>query len=556
MLEDLAEEMKRVTHLRSHHLHMFITENLQEWSFSGSIADHSMAFHMLSTRCKKLKHLNLSYMRTMNHMVFLMLVPTLANIVSLDLRMTLTVDEVVNKIGECCHSLVDLNLSSTPITDKGLVYLCISQNGQRRCQQLARLSVSETWISALGATVVLHFLPNIREFDFDNIFEAIEGVEMVEDRAMQCLFTRAGIRLSELDTDITAPTRLRLTCLNSTVEYLREEALDATVRLCPDATNVAISNAWLPNEALYKLMLLEHLTALSLTNGEGCTFTFHEGVMPVLSVCGPRLHSLILSNFPGIDISDDTTLITKQRSREALEIDSFTKINNLAQFFSQNFLKLNPEKTKCMVIQTQQRKSKTELSGAPVICIGDVELETTSTAKWGALMTRPTPLPGQLVMTSSTSVGSSCPNLQNLAFSNVPVFEVPSKLVPEWFNKLEALELWSATSVEYSPQLVKQLLLYSPIIKNILFNSCSVVTDSLLLEIMQSNPMEMLSHLTVNHCHGVTMATIESVLDAKNDLNVLRVWSCASITRLHSVQVSQRISEENLDVYFEWFEFT
>ncbi|XP_046684000.1 uncharacterized protein LOC124369893 [Homalodisca vitripennis] len=457
MLEDLAEEMKRVTHLRSHHLHMFITENLQEWSFSGSIADHSMAFHMLSTRCKKLKHLNLSYMRTMNHMVFLMLVPTLANIVSLDLRMTLTVDEVVNKIGECCHSLVDLNLSSTPITDKGLVYLCISQNGQRRCQQLARLSVSETWISALGATVVLHFLPNIREFDFDNIFEAIEGVEMVEDRAMQCLFTRAGIRLSELDTDITAPTRLRLTCLNSTVEYLREEALDATVRLCPDATNVAISNAWLPNEALYKLMLLEHLTALSLTNGEGCTFTFHEGVMPVLSVCGPRLHSLILSNFPGIDIS---------------------------------------------------------------------------------------------------GVGSSCPNLQNLAFSNVPVFEVPSKLVPEWFNKLEALELWSATSVEYSPQLVKQLLLYSPIIKNILFNSCSVVTDSLLLEIMQSNPMEMLSHLTVNHCHGVTMATIESVLDAKNDLNVLRVWSCASITRLHSVQVSQRISEENLDVYFEWFEFT
>lgn len=58
---------------------------------------------------------------------------------------------------------------------------------------------------------------------------------------------------------------------------------------------------------LFQLMTFEHLSALSLTNSEGCTFTFQEGVMPVLSVCGPRLHSLILSNFPGVDIAGINT---------------------------------------------------------------------------------------------------------------------------------------------------------------------------------------------------------------------------------------------------------
>lgn len=66
---------------------------------------------------------------------------------------------------------MDLNLSATPITDKGLVHLCVSETGTPRCQKLVRLSVSETWISAAGATVVLYFLPNLKEFDFDNIFE-------------------------------------------------------------------------------------------------------------------------------------------------------------------------------------------------------------------------------------------------------------------------------------------------------------------------------------------------------------------------------------------------
>lgn len=77
----------------------------------------------------------------------------------------------MGKIGEHCKELVDLNISGTPITDRGLIQLCVSEYGERRCQKLARLVVNETWVTSAGASVVLQSLPNLREFDFDNIFE-------------------------------------------------------------------------------------------------------------------------------------------------------------------------------------------------------------------------------------------------------------------------------------------------------------------------------------------------------------------------------------------------
>lgn len=81
--------------------------------------------------------------------------------------------------------------------------------------------------------------------------------------------------------------------------------------------------------------------------------------------------------------TDDTTLITKQKNLEAIWIEFFVKINNLAKFFSQNSLNLNLDKTKLMVTKTLQEHNKS-LSGAPVIYIGDDELDITkSQNSWG-----------------------------------------------------------------------------------------------------------------------------------------------------------------------------
>uniref|UniRef100_A0A1B6D6M4 F-box domain-containing protein n=1 Tax=Clastoptera arizonana TaxID=38151 RepID=A0A1B6D6M4_9HEMI len=451
LIADLAEELKHITHLRCHHLHTLITPMLLEWNSDG-ISDQMMAFHLIKTRCEKLKHLNMGYVRHLNYKVFLNLLPSLNTLVMLDLRMTLTVDEIMGKIGEFCTQLVDLNLSGTPITDKGLIQLCVAENGTRKCQKLVRLSVEETWVTSAGATVVLQSLPNLKDFDFENMFEALEQVEMWDQHIESNLLSRAGLRMSEVPSK--TPTQLKITSLISTTEFVREEAFESAVRLCPDITAISISNAWLSSESLYKFMVLEQLNKLSLTNSEGLTFDFHEGVLPLLSACGVRLQSLILANFPVVDI---------------------------------------------------------------------------------------------------LAIGRACPILQNLAFSKVSIFELPSQLHPELFNNLEAMELWSETQIEINPNLVKQLLQFSPMIRNILFNGCSVLSDKLFDEIWEKNPMKKLSHITLDHCHNVTMSTLHDLLDKDNELNVLRVWSCASINKTHSLQISQRLMNENMDIYFEWF---
>lgn len=52
-------------------------------------------------------------------------------------------------------------------------------------------------------------------------------------------------------------------------------------------------------------MVLENLTALALTNGEGLTLDFQEGVLPLLSACGDRLQNLILANFTDVDVASE-----------------------------------------------------------------------------------------------------------------------------------------------------------------------------------------------------------------------------------------------------------
>ncbi|XP_021933187.1 uncharacterized protein LOC110836377 isoform X3 [Zootermopsis nevadensis] len=298
----MLEEVKHVTHLRRHHLHILLTPLLTNWSSHG-IGDLLTAFRLLAARCKSLKQLNISYLRHMNPSVLMGLVPCFSNLVSLNLRMTLTVDQLLRQIGRACPDLRELNLASTPITDRGLVQLCVADDGHRLCQNLLRLFVADTAVSTGGATVVLQSLPNLREFDYDQIFDVLELVENWDQGLESRLLMGAGVRLSAEPT--LPPSHIRLTTLISVAEHVCVQGLEAAARLCPETRSVTLSNAWLPSEALYKLMVMEHLTSISLTNSEGLTLDFHEGVLPLLAVCGHRLQNLILTNFTSVDITGE-----------------------------------------------------------------------------------------------------------------------------------------------------------------------------------------------------------------------------------------------------------
>nr|CAD7410430.1 unnamed protein product [Timema cristinae] len=334
----------------------------------------------------KLKKLNISYLKYLNPNVLLSLVPCFSNLVSLNLKMTLTVDQLLRSVGMKCPNLVDLNIASTAVTDRGIVQLCISEDGQRQCQKLARLIINDAFcITTAGAIIALQSLPNLREFDYENIFEAIQGVECWDEALEARLLSGAGVRLNT--TDSPSPSSLQLTTLISSSENVQSEGLEAAVRLCPDAQSIILSNSWLPNEALYKLMAMENLTSISITNSEGLTIDFYDGILPLLCACGHHLQNLILANFTAVDI---------------------------------------------------------------------------------------------------TGLGKACPELKNLALSNVAQYESVSHPSPELFTKLQALELWSDPHADISLNMVKQLLSFSENIRNILLKGCEVISDKLLLDIWKA----------------------------------------------------------------------
>lgn len=132
----------------------------------------------------------------------------------------------------------------------------------------------------------------------------MQVLELVEhwDKGLESrLLMGAGVKICA--ESAVLPSQFKLRTLISAAEYVPIEGLDAATRLCPETSTITLSNAWLPSAALYKLMVMQHLTSISLTNSEGLSLDFHEGVLPLLTVCGHQLQNLILVNFTSVDIT-------------------------------------------------------------------------------------------------------------------------------------------------------------------------------------------------------------------------------------------------------------
>ncbi|XP_071544657.1 uncharacterized protein [Panulirus ornatus] len=202
-------------------------------------------------------------------------------------------------------------------------------------------------------------------------------------------------------------------------------------------------------------MQLEYLTHLRLTNCEALTLNFQEGVLPVLTVKGHQLISLLLANFTSVDVA---------------------------------------------------------------------------------------------------AIGECCPGLQNLALSGITVYEDITYPREQYFNNLRNLEVWSSvTSDTCNATILRQLLLYAPYITNLLVKATDALSDKLLFEIWRENEMCHLSRLTIDSCQNVTACVMHHLLDVRNQLSLLRVWSCLFITKHDQNQLKQRIKDENCDVYLEWY---
>lgn len=82
-------------------------------------------------------------------------------------------------------------------------------------------------------------------------------------------------------------------------------------------------------------------------------------------------------------------------------------------------------------------------------------------------------------------IGRACPDLQNLAVSSIAQYEPVCQLSSDWFKQLRAVEIWSDPQADLNPNMIRQLLLFSKNMTNMLFKGCEVLSDKLMAEIWE-----------------------------------------------------------------------
>lgn len=443
ILSDLLktiDEDERCQHLRQTHLHMLIQPHLEVFKMT-TMAIMSAIF--LEDRCKRLKRLDLSYMKMIHPPTFIRLIPNLTLVVALNLRMTETTDQILGLIGHYCSELRELDISNTAITETGLARLCYdTDNDKPLCQKLVKLSIMGCVISARPVSFLLQYIPTLREIDYDNIFEAFG------------IMKEWGLTMDNIE----GCGKYQLRILNSTNEIVDPVDIHIAITLCPYATNFTLSNAYVDNEVLYKVMLLDHLTHLRITNNEDLSLNFPEGILPVLTLKGHQLLSLLLANFTTVDI---------------------------------------------------------------------------------------------------LAIGECCPRLQNLALSNISVYEEIMYPREHLYNNLIGLEIWADMAVTtMNGIIIRQLLSYCCGIRKLLVRNTDAISDKLFFDIWRENPMKELFRLTIDNCPNITACSIDHLLDMNNDLTLIRVWGCCFISKEDNIKFQKRIKEENCDLYLEWFGWT
>ncbi|KAL7645807.1 UNVERIFIED_CONTAM: hypothetical protein RMT77_002704 [Armadillidium vulgare] len=426
-------------YLHRKHLHHLILPHIENIKLSPMSASHTFGINLITSRCKRLRSLDLSYLSHVSPLALIRLIPTLHQILFLNFSMTEITDQILSLIGKHCLEIRDLNVSQCPITNHGIYSLCYDAEEKKiQCTKLQRLNVTGCMITTESLVILLQKIPTLKHLDYENTFRIFGKIP-----------TKNKIPIGSQEP-IQVYSLQQLNASDDNINPYMENA----IQMCPLTTSVAISNCIISNESLYRIMTLESLSQLRFTNNDNQSIDFYEGILPILTVCGHRLETLLLVKFTMIDIA---------------------------------------------------------------------------------------------------AIGECCPNLRNFAMSNISVFEELLYPKDSAFRELTALEVWTDVySESVSPIILKQVLLFCPNLQNLLISGSSALNDKLMEEILKVNHLTELSRLTIDNCPNISCTTFQTLLDLKNKLTLVRIWSCFSITREESLILHRKIKKENCDTYLEW----
>ncbi|ELU06385.1 hypothetical protein CAPTEDRAFT_207619, partial [Capitella teleta] len=160
--------------LKRFYLHVLIDSRLLRLNLSicKFASNKDSIINLVATRCQRLTHLNIASCNQVSARTLADLVESLPRLQVLNLRQTKCNDQVLSRIGSSCQDLRELNLFACPITDMGLLSLCVSfEPSHPKCPRLFRLDISNTAVTNKGVEVLVKNLPQLHFLVYPDICE-------------------------------------------------------------------------------------------------------------------------------------------------------------------------------------------------------------------------------------------------------------------------------------------------------------------------------------------------------------------------------------------------
>ena len=265
------------------YLHALIQPQIRSIVIQPGTIHFAIAY--LQKRCSQLASMNLSGSTHMNPELFIPVFKHFSNLMRLNLSDNVIDDRSFNNIGMTCHRLRHLNVSRSTISDLGLQFLSRSEHNVPRCQELLTMDMERCRVTRRGVASFIVYHPGLCRLTYEDTVGALYELQQ-----LGC--TPATGYMFHID-QLTAEGEERPV----------DHELRSAVTMSPQVSHVRMLATKLTNSGVYSLMNCVHLTSLHIANTDMFLVDFDEGIVPVLTICGHNLQSLILDRFKHVDIS-------------------------------------------------------------------------------------------------------------------------------------------------------------------------------------------------------------------------------------------------------------
>ncbi|CAH1783268.1 unnamed protein product [Owenia fusiformis] len=449
LIQKLIDVMIATKTLRHHHFQLLIHARIEKVDLSKcTIGTLDKAVKIIGQRCDKLKVLNLANRSNVSAKTLVQVIPEMFNLVTLNLEGTKANDQLLQFIAKNLKSIQDLNVLGCPVTDTGIINLCMDfTNENPKCSLLRKLILSSGHLTRKSAIIALGHLPSLEYLHHPSIMEAltiIHGDAFV-----------SGAPIAVEDTHKIR--NLTLSGLDSITSTLTEKCFDIAATYCPNVTEVVFHHE-ITNNMMSHLSRFKYLNSLELAGSnedDPSTVNFEDGLLPLLCNIGKQLVKLNVVDMNKFDLDALGHFCPN------LRVFHYTTMELPTVEFSEHFLAkcLNnniktPHKPFCYLNQLQ-------------IVIMMKNCENLSEAKFIRLF-------------------NNCQNLQDLHLSGLPSFT--DAIFDTILDLTENLKN------------VNTLQLYE----------CDNISDVPIWRVVQSD--SMLKTLYINHCNHFTRQIYTSML--------------------------------------------